>query len=79
MQIDGVDQQTPREIIEGDVTHKVLNQHFEGFTAVESRGEQTAEGNIGSGDLKDIPASDQAGSGFHLPGGYAGGPRGSNQ
>jgi|ERR687898_598172 hypothetical protein len=74
MKIDGVDQQTPLKVVEGDITYEVLDQHFEGFAAVESRSEQTAEGDVGPGDLKNVPPSDQAGSSFHLPSGYAGGP-----
>ena len=79
MEIDGVDQQAAGEIPEGDVADQAPDQILQRLAAVEGGGHQPAKGDVGPGDLEDVPPAHGPGPGLHLPQRNAGGPRRPDQ
>jgi len=79
VQIDGVDQQSTLQVVEGDLANKVIDQNFEGFAAIKCRSQQAAEGNIGSSYLKYIPAPYHPGTCFHVSDRHTSSPGGTDE
>jgi hypothetical protein len=79
MEIDGIDEEPALEVVKSDIPHQVLDQHFEGFAPIEGRGEESAKGDISSGNLEDVAPANQAGSSLHVAGGNSSSPGGGNQ
>jgi len=79
MQVHCVDKQPALEIIEGHIADESADEGFKGLAALEGRGKQSAEGDVGSSYLKDIPAADQSGPRFHVAEWHSGSPRSSDE
>jgi hypothetical protein len=79
VKINSIDQDSALQIVERDIADEAGYQSFEWFAPIQGRGKQSTEGDIGSGDLEHVPASDQTGSGFHLAGGHPCCPRSGNE
>jgi hypothetical protein len=74
VKIHRINEQATLEVIEGGFADHLVDQQLEGFTAVKGGSEKAAEGNVGTGYLKDVPAADYPGSGLHSPGRHPCGP-----
>jgi hypothetical protein len=75
MQVHRVDEQPALEVLERDLTDQVVDENLEWFAAVERGSKETTEGDIGPGNLEDVPPPHQQRSRFHLSDRYARCPR----
>jgi hypothetical protein len=74
MEVDGVYEEPSLEVVKGDISNEVLDQHFEGFASIEGGREETPEGHIRPGNLEHIAPANQPGTSFHVTGRNAGCP-----
>jgi len=66
MKVYRVDEEPALELAECGVADQAADQYLKWLTAVERGSEEAAEGNVRSGELKNVTPADQTGSGIHL-------------
>jgi hypothetical protein len=74
-----IDEKPALEVAERGVPDQAADQYFEWLAPVKRGSEETAEGDIGPGKLKDVTPADQTGAGIHLPDRYSSSPRCANK
>jgi hypothetical protein len=74
VEVDGVDEESTGQVVEGDVTDQAADENFERLPPVDRRSHEPAEGDVGAGDLEDVAPAHGTGAGLHLSQGNARGP-----